>query len=58
MPVALAPVPSMTPLVVVAHDDPGTAESLRHAVEALAGWQVMVADPGAGGITAAIAAGP
>ena len=55
---ALAPVPSMTPLVVVAHDDPGTAESLRHAVEALAGWQVMVADPGAGGLAAALAAGP
>jgi pilus assembly protein CpaE len=58
MPVALAPVPSITPLVVVAHDDPGTAESLRHAVEALAGWQVMVADPGPGGLAAALAAAP
>jgi pilus assembly protein CpaE len=58
MPVALAPVPSITPLVVIAHDDPGTADSLRHAVEALAGWQVMVADPGAGGLTAALAAAP
>ena len=55
---ALAPVPSITPLVVVAHDDPGTADSLRHAVEALAGWQVMVADPGAGELTAALAAAP
>ena len=55
---ALAPVPSITPLVVIAHDDPGTADSLRHAVEALAGWQVMVADPGAGELTAALAAAP
>ena len=55
---ALAPVPSITPLVVVAHDDPGTADSLRHAVEALAGWRVMVADPGAGELTAALAAAP
>ena len=29
---ALDPVPSMSPLVVIAHDDPGTADSLRHAV--------------------------
>jgi cellulose biosynthesis protein BcsQ len=58
MPVALAPVPSFTPLVVVAHDDPGTADSLRHAVEALAGWQVTVADPGPGGLAAALAAAP
>jgi cellulose biosynthesis protein BcsQ len=58
MPVALEPVPSITPLVVIAHDDPGTADSLRHAVEALAGWQVLVADPGAGGLVAALAAGP
>ena len=55
---ALAAVPSITPLVVIAHDDPGTADSLRHAVEALAGWQVMVADPGAGELTAALAAAP
>ena len=55
---ALEPVPSIAPLVVVAHDDPGTADSLRHAVEALAGWQVMVADPGAGELTAALAAAP
>jgi len=56
--VALTPVPSITPLVVIAHDDPGTADSLRHAVEALAGWQVMVADPGAGELTAVLAAAP
>jgi pilus assembly protein CpaE len=58
MPVALEPVPSITPLVVVAHDDPDVADSLRHAVEALAGWQVMVADPAAGGLVAALAAAP
>jgi cellulose biosynthesis protein BcsQ len=58
MPVALEPIPSITPLVVIAHDDPGTADSLRHAVEAVAGWQVLVADPGAGGLAAALAAGP
>jgi pilus assembly protein CpaE len=57
MPVALEPVPSIPPVVVVAHDDPGTADSLRHAVEA-AGRQVLLADPGASGLTAALAAGP
>ena len=45
MPVAIAPVPSTPPLVVIAHDDPGTADSLRHAVESTAGWQVLMADP-------------
>ena len=45
MPVALAPVPSVPPLVVIAHDDPGTADSLRHAVESAVGWQVLMADP-------------
>jgi cellulose biosynthesis protein BcsQ len=58
MSVALEPVASITPLVVIAHDDPGTADSLRHAVEVQAGWQVLVADPGAGGLTAALAAAP
>jgi pilus assembly protein CpaE len=57
MPVALEPVPSIPPVVVVAHDDPGTADSLRHAVEA-AGWRVLLADPSAAGLTAALAAGP
>jgi cellulose biosynthesis protein BcsQ len=56
--VALEPVPSIPPLVVVAHDDPATADSLRHAVESAAGWQVLVADPSLAGLTAAIAAGP
>jgi Flp pilus assembly CpaE family ATPase len=56
--VALAPVPSMPPLVLVAHDDPGTADSLRHAVETAAGWQVLMADPSHAGLTAALASGP
>jgi pilus assembly protein CpaE len=58
MPVALVPVPSTPPLAVVAHDDPGTADALRHAVEAVAGWQVLMADPSPAGLAAAIAAGP
>jgi pilus assembly protein CpaE len=58
MPVALTPVPSMPQLAVIAHDDPGTADSLRHAVEAVTGWQVLMADPSAAGLAAALAAGP
>jgi Flp pilus assembly CpaE family ATPase len=58
MPVALAPVPSIPPLVLVAHDDPGTADSLRHAVETAAGWPVLMADPSHAGLTAALASGP
>ena len=55
---ALAPVPSMPPLVLIAHDDPGTADSLRHAVETAAGWQALMADPSHAGLTAALAGGP
>ena len=51
-------VPSMPPLVVVVHHDPGTADSLRHAVESASGWQVLAADPSPAGIAAALAAGP
>jgi pilus assembly protein CpaE len=58
MPVALDPVPATPPLVVVAHDDPGTADALRHAVEAAAGFRVAVAQPGPGGLAAALATGP
>jgi cellulose biosynthesis protein BcsQ len=58
MPVALEPVPAMPPLVVVAHDDPATADSLRHAVETAVGWQVVMADPSPAGMAAAIASGP
>jgi Flp pilus assembly CpaE family ATPase len=56
--VALEPVPSMPPLVVIAHDDPGTADSLRHAVRSATGWQVVMADPSPAGLTAALATGP
>jgi pilus assembly protein CpaE len=56
--VALAAVPSMPPLVVVVHHDPGTADSLRHAVESASGWQVLAADPSPAGVAAALAAGP
>jgi cellulose biosynthesis protein BcsQ len=45
-------------LVVVAHSDPATADSLRHAVESTAVWRVLVADPGDAGLAAALAAGP
>ncbi|HEY6709979.1 MAG TPA: hypothetical protein VJB61_20595, partial [Actinomycetota bacterium] len=55
---ALAPVPSMSPLVVLAHDDPGTADSLRHAVQSATGWRVVMADPSPAGLTAALATGP
>jgi pilus assembly protein CpaE len=58
MPVALEPVPSMPPLVVIAHDDPGTADSLRHAVETTTGWRVVMADPSPAGLSAALVAGP
>jgi cellulose biosynthesis protein BcsQ len=58
MPVALQPVPSTLPLVVVAHDDPGTADSLRHAVQSATGWQVVMADPSPTGLAAALVAGP
>ncbi len=55
---ALEPVPSTPPLVVIAHDDPGTADSLRHAVQSATGWQVVLADPSPAGLAAALAAGP
>jgi pilus assembly protein CpaE len=58
MPVALAPVAPIPPLVLIAHDDPGTADSLRHAVETAAGWQALMADPSLAGLTAALAGGP
>jgi cellulose biosynthesis protein BcsQ len=56
--VALEPVPAMPPLVLIAHDDPTTADSLRHAVETAVGWQVLVADPDPAGMAAAVASGP
>jgi hypothetical protein len=54
---ALAPPPGSPPLLVIAHHDPGTADALRHAVER-AGWRVAVAQPGAAGLAAALAARP
>jgi pilus assembly protein CpaE len=56
--VALDPAPEMLPVVVVAHQDPGTADSLRHAVETAAGWRVAVAGPDPAGLAAALATGP
>jgi len=56
--VALEPVPATLPLVVVAHDDPATADALRHAVETAAGFRVAVAQPGPAGLAAALATGP
>jgi Cellulose biosynthesis protein BcsQ len=58
MPVALEPVPSTPRFVVVAHSDPATADSLRHAVESMAGWKVLVAGPGVAGLSAALAVSP
>ena len=55
---ALEHVPSTPRLVVVAHGDPATADSLRHAVESTAGWQALVASPGGTGLAAALAAEP
>jgi pilus assembly protein CpaE len=45
-------------MVVVAHDDPGTADALRHAVETATGFRVAVAQPGPAGLAAALATGP
>src|SRR6266516_4416920 len=55
---ALHPTRAPLPLVVIAHEDPGTADSLRHAVEATAGWRAAVADQRPGGLSAALAASP
>ncbi len=54
---ALAFRPDSPPLLVIAHDDAGTADALRHAAET-AGWRVAVAQPGAAGLAAALAAHP
>lgn len=45
------------PLVVIAHEDPGIADGLRHAVDALAAWRAAVAAPGPDGLAVALAAG-
>jgi ActR/RegA family two-component response regulator len=54
---ALTRAPDAPPLLVVAHDDAGTADALRHAAET-AGWRVAVAQPGAAGLAAALTARP
>jgi cellulose biosynthesis protein BcsQ/CheY-like chemotaxis protein len=54
---ALAPRPEARPLVVITHDDPATADGLRHAVEA-AGWRAAVAQPGPAGLAAVFATRP
>lgn len=44
-----------SPSVVIAHEDPGTADALRHAVAADGGWRPVVAATGADGLAAALA---
>jgi hypothetical protein len=46
------------PLVVVAHPDPGVADALRHAVEAVGAWRAAVAEPGRDALCALLANGP
>lgn len=48
----------LSPLVVIAHEDPGTADSLRHAIETLAGWRTVVAEPHPASLGAALASAP
>src|SRR5919198_2701997 len=56
--VALHMVDEVQPLVVIAHEDAGTADALRHAVEAIVRWRAVVAEPSAAGLGAALASGP
>jgi pilus assembly protein CpaE len=56
--VALDTARDLSPLVVIAHEDPGTADSLRHAVETVAGWRTVVAEPDPAGLGAALASAP
>lgn len=48
----------LSPLVVIAHEDPGMADSLRHAIETLAGWRAVVAEPDPASLGAALASAP
>ena len=50
--------PDPSPLVVIAHEDPGTADSLRHAIEASAGWRTVLAEPDPASLGAALAGAP
>lgn len=54
----LATARDLSPLVVIAHEDPGTADSLRHAIETVAGWRTVVAEPDPASIGAALASAP
>jgi cellulose biosynthesis protein BcsQ len=56
--VALNMVRDVPLLVVIAHEDAATADSLRHAVDSIVGWRAAVAEPGPGGLVAALASGP
>jgi cellulose biosynthesis protein BcsQ len=56
--VALDTARDLSPLVVIAHEDPGTADSLRHAIETVAGWRTVVAEPDPASLGAALASGP
>jgi Flp pilus assembly CpaE family ATPase len=48
----------LSPLVVIAHEDPGTADSVRHAIEASAGWRTVLAEPYPVSLVAALASDP
>jgi len=56
--VALDTARDLSPLVVIAHEDPGTADSLRHAIETVAGWRTVVAEPDPASLGAALASAP
>jgi pilus assembly protein CpaE len=56
--VALNMVREAPPLVVVAHEDAGIADALRHAVESIVGWRAVVAEPSSAGLAAAVTSGP
>jgi MinD-like ATPase involved in chromosome partitioning or flagellar assembly len=56
--VALDTARDLSPLVVIAHEDPGTADSLRHAIETFAGWRTILAEPDPASLGAALASAP
>jgi cellulose biosynthesis protein BcsQ len=56
--VALNMVREIPPSVLIAHEDAGTADALRHAVESVVGWRAIVAEPDPAGLVAALASSP
>jgi Flp pilus assembly CpaE family ATPase len=56
--VALDTARDLSPLVVIAHEDAGMADSLRHAIETVAGWRAIVAQPDPASLGAALASAP